>query len=257
MNRDNKIRRTGFTLIELLVVIGIIALLAALLFPVLARTREKARQASCASNLKQIGLAILQYAQDNDENMVPAAIYVGTQTNTWRGLTLPYSNSVRIYACPSNPYSSGTPGAAGDDDSNGDGMFYVSYGANQGVLSDQSSSLVLLAALENPAQLLLIGESDSASYFLSDPPSDPITNPGGAHNPAGPPDAHTDLYAGHTGFGNWLFADGHVKALKPTQTCRGADMWDLGNSNNDAPCSAALQATLAHNEQYWATTGTP
>ncbi len=61
--------RRGFTLIELLVVIAIIAILAAILFPVFAKAREKARQSSCLSNLKQIGLATLQYVQDYDETL--------------------------------------------------------------------------------------------------------------------------------------------------------------------------------------------
>ncbi len=61
-------QKKGFTLIELLVVIAIIAILAAILFPVFARAREKARASSCLSNMKQIGLAVLQYAQDYDEN---------------------------------------------------------------------------------------------------------------------------------------------------------------------------------------------
>jgi prepilin-type N-terminal cleavage/methylation domain-containing protein len=62
--------RKGFTLIELLVVIAIIAILAAILFPVFAKAREKARQSSCLSNIKQIGLAFLQYCQDYDEKFV-------------------------------------------------------------------------------------------------------------------------------------------------------------------------------------------
>src|ERR1700727_1097783 len=60
-------RRSGFTLIELLVVIVIIAILAAILFPVFAKVREKARQTTCLSNMKQLGLALMQYSEDNDE----------------------------------------------------------------------------------------------------------------------------------------------------------------------------------------------
>ena len=63
----SKPKQQGFTLIELLVVIAIIAILAAILFPVFAKAREKARQASCSSNEKQLGLGIIQYVQDNDE----------------------------------------------------------------------------------------------------------------------------------------------------------------------------------------------
>ena len=107
--------RKGFTLIELLVVIAIIAILAAILFPVFARAREKARQTSCLSNLKQIGLAKLMYAQDYDEMMVPSAVSVytyaapdGTIINVsppsamlWMYMVYPYVNNVQVFNCPS------------------------------------------------------------------------------------------------------------------------------------------------------------
>lgn len=79
-------KRSAFTLIELLVVIAIIAILAAILFPVFAQAREKARQASCTSNLKQITLAILMYIQDYDEVFVP-----GGMANNDGGTTAPGS----------------------------------------------------------------------------------------------------------------------------------------------------------------------
>ena len=95
-------QKTGFTLIELLVVIAIIAILAAILFPVFAKAREKARQASCASNEKQIGLAILQYVQDNDEaypaGAPGAAAHVAGQG--WAGAVSPYTKSTALFKCP-------------------------------------------------------------------------------------------------------------------------------------------------------------
>ena len=94
-------KRKAFTLIELLVVIAIIAILAAILFPVFARARENARRSSCASNLKQIGLGIMQYMQDSD------GIYpVQLETNPtvyWQYNVAPYLKSTQIYSCPSAP----------------------------------------------------------------------------------------------------------------------------------------------------------
>ncbi len=92
-------KRTGFTLIELLVVIAIIAILAAILFPAFARARENARKASCMSNLKQVGLGILQYAQDYDEKFLMQDLSVG---NRHFGLLLqPYLKSTQLFVCPS------------------------------------------------------------------------------------------------------------------------------------------------------------
>ncbi len=92
--------KSGFTLIELLVVIAIIAILAAILFPVFAQVREKARQTSCESNMKQLGLAFVQYSQDYDEAMpVPFSFYPG---QGWAATIYPYDKSAGVFGCPSD-----------------------------------------------------------------------------------------------------------------------------------------------------------
>jgi prepilin-type N-terminal cleavage/methylation domain-containing protein len=95
--------RSAFTLIELLVVIAIIAILAAILFPVFAQAREKARQATCVSNIKQLGLAFLQYNQDWDE-MMPIGNNYGGNTGGlgWAGQIYPYIKNVDVFVCPND-----------------------------------------------------------------------------------------------------------------------------------------------------------
>lgn len=91
----------GFTLIELLVVIAIIAILAAILFPVFARAREKARTATCQSNLKQLALAAMMYAQDYDEVNVREYRYYGSELYWWIDLLQPYVKNYQLAVCPS------------------------------------------------------------------------------------------------------------------------------------------------------------
>jgi prepilin-type N-terminal cleavage/methylation domain-containing protein/prepilin-type processing-associated H-X9-DG protein len=90
----------GFTLIELLVVVAIISILAAILFPVFGRARENARRSSCQSNLKQIGLGIMQYVQDYDETYPSRFVTYGTSSVYWPTLIFPYTKSAQIFACP-------------------------------------------------------------------------------------------------------------------------------------------------------------
>jgi prepilin-type N-terminal cleavage/methylation domain-containing protein/prepilin-type processing-associated H-X9-DG protein len=99
-------QRSGFTLIELLVVIAIIAILAAILFPVFAQAREKARQTTCLSNLRQVGLGLHMYAQDYDE-VLPTSVDVGNFADpkaptNFLGALIPYIKSTGIFVCPSS-----------------------------------------------------------------------------------------------------------------------------------------------------------
>jgi prepilin-type N-terminal cleavage/methylation domain-containing protein/prepilin-type processing-associated H-X9-DG protein len=198
----------GFTLIELLVVIAIIAILAALLFPVFAQAREKARQATCQSNLKQIGNAVQMYSQDFDETMPNSGSYGGDGDLV--GLLFSYTrqhSGEGIWRCPSHSQFSS--------------YYTSSYGYNWQYLlapgpdyphSDYngfSNSGVLLAFLAHPADTLCLmdvgapdGNLNLWSYVVR--PGDPVNNDG-----MGRPQFR------HLGQANVLFCDGHVKAMPP------------------------------------------
>ncbi len=178
-------KRNGFTLIELLVVIAIIAILAAILFPVFARAREKARQTSCASNLKQISTAFLMYVQDYDENMPP---WTGNACGTlpalgpgqtgafalgymYPGLVSPYiKNGVdpvtgilgQVWACPttkaqlstiSNTYAYNYYGVGGISNCSGNNTLSAAYAPFN---SQEYARAATLAALGRPAETNLI-----------------------------------------------------------------------------------------------------
>lgn len=147
-----KTRRAGFTLIELLVVIAIIAILAAILFPVFAQAREKARQTSCLSNMKQLGLGSMQYMQDYDEKIMPGwsgrgpdwSGFTWPGNQRWQDHIFPYVKSVQVYNCPSDagvvPYRQTPPNSV-----QADPLFYASvsepgsYAANATYWGDDAA----------------------------------------------------------------------------------------------------------------------
>ena len=217
--------RKGFTLIELLVVIAIIAILAAILFPVFARAREKARQTSCLSNLKQIMLGTLMYTQDYNERTPPHGYFapdppLAPRFNDSRGaywdwpvLLEPYIMNRDIYQCPSHPdegatHSSGTQHP-----------YPVAYTV------PRSFSGIKMATVRRPAEKIYhMDKLHSSSIWTNN-----ITSAQGreewwwTENPDGPHPSPCYVGHWHNNGANYSHFDGHAKWYPKFTTTR--DMW--------------------------------
>ena len=227
-------RRSGFTLIELLVVISIIAVLAAMLFPVFARAREKGRQAACSSNLRQLGMADAMYRSDYDECCLPMRVNLVGRI-WWMVLLQPYVKNLQVLDCPSCSDRSWCDGRGACETGawqryrGGYGYNYYSApgepGNPVGPNWDQGQWLWLgEAAIANPTDLITLADSDCVVFGWSPLVSGWGGTPGGWDEPwwRDPNDPTNAIRGGvtlrrHNDRINCLFFDGHVKATRQTQ----------------------------------------
>ena len=269
----SKPSRRGFTLIELLVVIAIIAILAAILMPVFARARDKARQASCTSNMKQIGLAWMMYIQDYDERtpMIKAPLTPPGRTNNrgscnsdgvtevwggWMDVIQPYIKNYQVLICPSRPNDGPNPAttismpATIGAPANGRYTYSCNYIAffSGGVQPGPSCRMNCnpnnpwtpfcafgrsLASMSEPATLIAVLESNTNALDVRN--------------------AFASLICPHGNGSVYMFADGHAKWLKAAQTLRPVFMW----AQPDVVSQAAIDGQRTNYENILRTnTGT-
>lgn len=220
----------GFTLIELLVVIAIIAILAAILFPVFARAREKARQTSCLSNVKQIGLALMQYLQDYDERFPTR--YWGAESSyvwpsgqvrpgMWMVSIYPYAKNIQMFNCPSNNRE-----WTGSYTGNG---FSYPYNSNL--------NLVKLGTVAYPAQCV----TNVCGWYYHTSGASNYETGGGT---PGDPDGGPTIKKWHNEGTNAVHVDGHAKWYKFGNIWCGNSRWNGTEWGGDAA-----------NIKYWTASG--
>lgn len=246
-------RRQGFTLIELLVVIAIIAILAAILFPVFARAREKAKQASCQSNLKQIAMAILMYAGDHDEAgplSHTSGCFVDMAGDTPSGGSCNAALALAPYDAGWADYyvqGPGQPTQVSDwkvnpvwlCNGNGTGTYKMFFGRGGTWHNWQPQGGGDLGTVRSPVKAGLVGDAWAWQAMTASPPKVVYGYNWHFILPrytgdirSAPPDfndltiqRYWNQYTAHQGGSNMAFCDGHVKRLEAKSMLSDTDWW--------------------------------
>lgn len=211
-------KKRAFTLVEILVVIAIVCLLAAILFPVFGRVREAGRRTTCASNLKQIGMALNQYAQDNRfYPLIDFNAYINGQSGAWAEKVFPYVKADKVFECPSSRFGLFRSGCPPTDKSDPDHpiSWNGSYNLNirdakwfrdpvTGTYTGAYKPLETTSPTRytRPASTILVLDGDGG--FVSPGYQEPPALDVATLQNYGVPDRHE-------GGVNVAFADGHVK----------------------------------------------
>ena len=241
-------RRTGFTLIELLVVIGIVAILVALLFPVFAKVRGKARQSVCLSNMKQLTLGFFQYTGDYDEcfpnvtsgingdykgpgSPIGWVTYTGTQTpalvfDVTQGSLYSYVKNKQVYVCSEDPAGQRT------------GNSFATNGClnlpSTGTSSPQTAGVrrgKSLAAFAGGSTIMLLGEEDADdTNYLTGSTDDGYLLHGTAATPG------NALSHRHTGGSNFAYMDGHARWVAFPNDKINELMTGISDADASVPC---------------------
>ncbi|MGI5819354.1 MAG: DUF1559 domain-containing protein [Armatimonadota bacterium] len=215
--------RRGFTLIELLVVIAIIAILAAILFPVFARAREKARQTSCLSNVRQIGLGVRMYVEDFDGYPMHSSLSGQSPRTRWPDYIYPYTRNTQLFLCPSAGGDVFAKVFAHDP-----GQFFGGYGYNYQYLGNSRDIVRFTASdaqITDPARTVVVADTAGvnggiAGEYVVDPPLPSSHGSGGesgfyarTEDGGGPHGCRSVPAERHNGLVNVVFADGHAGAM--------------------------------------------